>query len=232
MNPLSFLSQVTVAPVETKKAVVIRAKKQFQPETADLRIWNSGAIYPSNALIAEFDLEYRAKDAEDKGFGADIIDVRAMPSINTPQPFIALSFTKKDAGKVDIFGSVGYGEDGSPKVTVAEQGAATFGKETLLPLLKEVYDLEPNEEGFIDLNIVREMPFNSPNGIYLFPKTVSRGERKGEVSYVRRENQTVYALIPALVEESATEANSAVINHDDPFEDSEAVINGAEIAAE
>jgi hypothetical protein len=195
MNPLSFLSQVTVAAVEAVKKPVTRVAKQYQPVTADLRIHASGAIYPSDALIAEFNLEYTDKGSDAPSFGMDVIDVAQMPAIQSPERFLAVSFVPKSAPKVDLFGMTKFSEDGTPMTKVGEQGSATFGKETLLPLLAEVYAAVPNEEGFIDLNILRDMPFTSPNGIFMFPKTVSRGEKKGEISYTRRENQTVYALI-------------------------------------
>lgn len=224
----SFLNTVTVDAVEAaKKVSAPRPKKQYQPTTADLRIWASGAIFPSDAINAEFLLEYQNKDSEVQGNGFDIIDTREMPAIKTPQPFLAISLTPKKDGKVDIFSGVGYNEDGTPKVPVTEQGAATFGKETLLPLLKEVYGIEPNAEGFIDLLIMREHPFTSPNGIYQFPKKVSRGDKKGEMSYVRRENQTVFPLsfVPAEVVEVSPEIadvlvmEAAAIADADPFAD-------------
>ncbi len=224
----SFLNTVTIAAVEKKPTVAAaRPKKQYQPLTADLRIWASGAIYPSDALNAEFLLEYQNKDAENKGFGIDIIETSEMPAIKSEQPFIAISFTQKDAGKVDIFASVGYNEDGTPKVPVTEQGAATFGKETLLPMLERVYGIKPNEEGFIDLLIMREHKFESANGIYQFPKQVSRGEKKGEMSYVRRENQAVFPLVfvPEVPKTDAElsvadSVSSGVVAEDnDPFAD-------------
>jgi len=213
---LSFLSKVTVSAVEpAKKTPAARPKKQYQPINADIRIWASGAVFPSAALVVEFNLGYQSKEAEHKGFGFDIIDIEQMPAIKSPERFVAISATLKNAGKVDIFSSVGYNEaDGSPKVTVEEQGAATFGKEVLLPLLKEVYNVEPNEEGFIDLNIFRDMPFVSPNGIFNFPKTVSRGDKKGETTYTRRENQSVYALVP-FASETDTAENAAELSADD-----------------
>lgn len=195
MNPLSFLSQVTVAAVESVKKPVARVAKQYQPLTADLRIWTSGAVYPSAALIAEMGLEYLPKGADDKAYGFDIIDIAEMAAITSPERFLAISMTEKTASRVDLFGMTRFDEAGAPLSSVAEQGSATFGKESLLPLLKEVYGVEPNEEGFIDLVIHRATPFTSPNGIFRFPKVVSRGAQKGEVSYVRRENQTVFPLI-------------------------------------
>lgn len=223
MNKLAFLSKVTVAAVEPAKKTAARTARQYQPLTADLRIWNTGAIFPSAELISKFNLEYVAKDATEKGNGIDIIDSRQMPAINSETPFIGLSFTPKDAGKVDIFSQVSYAEDGSPKTSVAEQGAVSFGKEVLLPLLKEVYEVEPNEEGFIDLVVVTDPSFESPNGIYQFPKIVSRGERKGEITYTRRENQTVYAVVPSSFMEGGEEPveaenSGAEIEHpSDPF---------------
>lgn len=209
MNSLSFLSQVTISPVADTK-VTVRTPKQYQPENADLRIFNSGAIFPSMALIAEFNLDYQAKGSDLPSFGFDVIDTAEMPSIVSPRRFIAISATPKSEPKVDIFGSTTYDENDAPKSTVATQGAATYGKETLLPLLKEVYGIEPNEDGFIDLIIHRDIPFTSTNGIYRFPKTVSRGAKKGEIDYIRRENQTVFALIAVAPTEEVIEETQSV----------------------
>jgi hypothetical protein len=215
MNPLSFLSQVTVAAVETVKKPVTRVAKQYQPVGADLRIHASGAIFPSDALIAEFGLDYTVRDSDVPAFGFDIIDIADMPGIKSPERFIAISPVPKSAAKVDLFGMTKYDEAGAPLASVAAQGSATFGKEVLLPLLAEVYSAVPNEEGFIDLNILRDIPFTSPNGIFMLPKLVSRGDKKGEVSYIRRENQTVYALIAAIPEELPTGGPDVVAGTDD-----------------
>ena len=220
-NMLAFLSQVTVEAVvvPVKATAQARAPKEYQPkdDIADLRIWENGAIYPSNALVAEFNLEYTAKDSANSGNGFDIVDTALVTTIKTPQRFIAISATARKEGKLDVFRATTYKEDGSASTSVTVQGTAMYGKESLLPLLKEVYNVVPNEEGFIDLVIFRAMPITSPNGIFHFPKTVSRGENKGQVSYVRRENQTIYALSP--VEDSKFITPEEVVEEETPAQD-------------
>lgn len=197
---LSFLSQVTVEAVvvPAKAPATQRGPREYQPkdDVADLRIWDNGAVYPSNALVAEYNLEYTTKGADDAGNGFDVVDTDLMPVIKTPQRFVGLSVTPRKEGKIDIFRATTYDEDLSPVNSVTTQGTAMYGKETMLPLLKEVYNVVPNDEGYIDLKLVREFPIQSPNGIFQFPKTVTRGERKGETSYVRRENQTIFPIAP------------------------------------
>src|SRR5690606_11617595 len=118
---LDFLSQVTVeAVIVPVKSPVSRTPKVLQPAdaVADLRIWENGAIYPSNALIAEYNLEYTAKDAEESGYGLDFIDSSLMPSIKTPQRFLALAITPRKSGKIDVFRGTTYKEDGTPAASV------------------------------------------------------------------------------------------------------------------
>lgn len=213
---LDFLSQVTVeAVIVPVKSPVSRTPKVLQPTdgVADIRIWENGAIYPSNALIAEFNLEYTAKDAEESGNGLDFIDSSLMPSIKTPQRFLALAITPRKSGKIDVFRGTTYKEDGTPAASVATQGTAMFGKETLLPLIKEVYNVVSNEEGFIDLIIYRNNGITSPANFFHFPKTVTRGEAKGTTSYVRRNDAILFPYCPiagsTIVEPEAQEETVA-----------------------
>jgi len=116
----------------------------------------------------------------------------------TNPDLILAAISPKRAGKVDLFATCTTEEDGKPKVTVMDQGAATFGKESLLPMIASVYQTVPNEEGFIDLELVEAYPLHQvvPNGIFMFPKRVVRGEDKGKLEYVRRENVSLFPFVP------------------------------------
>jgi hypothetical protein len=111
---------------------------------------------------------------------------------------ILAAISPKRAGKVDLFATCTTEEDGTPKLSVLEQGAATFGKESLLPLVSSVYNVVPNEEGFIDLQLIEAYPLHQvvPNNIFMFPKRVVRGEGKGKLEYVRRENVSLFPFVP------------------------------------
>lgn len=209
---LSFLNNIEVAAAavrtRTEKAVGSpRVKLQRQPDTADLRIWKDGSIYPSDALVAEFDLEYQNKDAEKRGVGFDVAAAADMPNqITSPENFLVIGAVPREEGKLDVFATCTWDENNVPMKKVAEQGATSYGKATLLPLLKEVYGVEPNEIGYIDLSFVRSTPIVSPNGIFLVPKALVRGENAGKVVTERRENITLYPLVPtAQLEQSANE---------------------------
>ena len=203
MKGLEFLKSAKLVSNEVIKPAVARTSsaKAKIPETADLRIWKDGAIYPSAALVAEYDLQYRRADVEDKGNGFDVFKSSDFPNTEkwpAEQRIIFIAPVSKDAkeGKVDLFASTRYNkEDGAP-ADVLTQGAATFG-EQLLEWIKDTYNEIPNEEGFIDLIIARTNGFNTDNNKYYIPKIVSRGEKKGESSIVTRENITLFPLVPS-----------------------------------
>ena len=218
-NFLNFLDDVVVENVE---AGVTRstAKKQYNPDPKFLgiRIWKDGSVYPSVAATKEFDLEYPnatatelpQKDGTKKtiftvvgnqGNGLDIIDVRVWGQITSAKKdFIAVGISPKNSPKIDLFGMTRYDDKGKALTSIMDQGSETFGKKTLLPLIKELYGVEPNEEGFIDLAIGTESNggknLRSVNGLELLPKKVSRGDEKGKQDYSKRENIDVYVLYP------------------------------------
>lgn len=123
---------------------------------------------------------------------------------------ILAAISPKRAGKVDLFATCTTEEDGTPKLSVLEQGAATFGKESLLPLIATVYNTIPNEEGFIDLQLMETYPLHQvvPNNIFMFPKRIVRGEGKGKLEYVRRESVSLFPFVP--VATSAVRAEESV----------------------
>jgi len=218
MSFLDFLKDVTLEeiPVSIKSQAV--AKKQYNPDESVLaiRVWKDGEIYPSKALVDQFCLEYpkatiltevdeNGKEKKtytfaDKSNGFDVIDSRLWGQCKgAAKDFIAVAIVDKELPKVDLFANVKYNDDGSPISSVLSQGAATFGSKTLLPMIKEIYDVEPNEEGYIDLIIdtSKNLKSISTNGLFNFPKKVSRGKHQGTETYERRENVDIFALIPA-----------------------------------
>lgn len=163
---------------------------------ADLRLFKDGKIYPSAELVEECNLEYVEKDAEEVGNGFDIVDTKEFPNYPEGQPrLVMIALTPKNNAKVDLFGSVGYEEDGTPKKSVLEQGSSTTGK-WLIELLEDVYGDELFPEGikYVDLVINSEFGLTNENNIYHMPKVVTRGEKKGEVKYERRTNTTLWPL--------------------------------------
>jgi hypothetical protein len=208
---MSFLnmlgSSFTAAPNEKKTRAV-----QRNPISADLRIFKNGSVYPSASLVSRFNLEYPNKGDDTWGSanGFDIIDSRQL--INTKDnavPFLMIAPVNKKASKVDLFNTCTFEEDGTPTNKVTEQGSASFGKD-LLVMLKEVYGITPEENGYVDMNLVKmtevsETLAKVTNGIYYVPKTVTRGPLKGTVQYTRRENLDIYVLAPAVFGQDAAE---------------------------
>jgi hypothetical protein len=195
------------------------SKKDRQPTEADLRLFKNGALYPSSALIAEFNLEYIGKNEEVSVDGRVPmgLDFIASPEWGMyPKGLQALAFvgiTPKTIGKVDAFKSVGYDENGAPVKSVAEQGSTTAGK-ILIDVLGTAYgvkveataDVEAHvelpwvDDKYIDLIIVRDQKMQTLEEVYHLPKKASRGENKGELSTVRREKIAIHPLVIKPVE--------------------------------
>lgn len=189
---LDFLKEISLTKTEVKtKRTAVDVSPQ---EGAHLRLFKDGRMYPSAELTEDCNLEYTDKGAE-VGNGFDITDTEHF--INYPQDnvrLIMVSLVSKKEPKVDLFGSVGYNSDNTPKVSVTEQGSKTTGT-WLIDLLEEVYG-EPLFEDckYVDLVVNFEYPLNTPNNIYHLPKKVSRGEMKGQITYQRRTDTTLYPL--------------------------------------
>jgi len=244
MSFLGFLKSAEVEEVKVEASTGAKRggpRKQWNPAPALLaiRVWMDGSVFPSQALVDKFDLEYRAgkvtfedvaakdavleadgitvktpaKEASKKriltveppvGNAFDVIDTRVWgqwKDANNNMLFIGA--TSKDEPKVDMFGSTVYNDEGQPKSTVMEQGAATFGKDVLLKAIEELYGVTLTEEKpYVDMIVASELEgmninekFSKP--ITLVPKRVSRGKDAGAADYVRRENMTIYGFVPA-----------------------------------
>ena len=229
-------------------------RKQRNPEGLAIRLFRDGSVYPSADLVAKFSLEYpnavlkekvpipmkegeteqkysnRFEVEDAKGNGFDVIDTATYPSFNAGGGrFILVSPVDRDKGRVDLFASTGYNEDGTPKSSVMNQGAKTFGADELIPMLKEVYgDVMPwqkagvaEEEAvdFIDLALVSHPvtgePWKLPEGkqVTYIPKKVSRGKDAGAITTIRRENPEFYALVPvSLIEKESNSGTELADN--------------------
>lgn len=211
MKGLEFLKKASIVSIEATKSATARTTtaKNRNPETADIRIYKDGSVYPSAALVAEFNLAYVGKDVEPKGSAFDVFkttDCPHMASWGKDDKAIFITAVDRKLPKTDLFSGSKYQDDGSPKSDVLTQGSNTFGTDTLLPALKEVYGIEPNEEGFIDLVIMRDASLKTDNEIYYIPKVISRGADKGKADLLRRENLTLFPLVPVAMTEEVEEA--------------------------
>lgn len=204
MLNLNFLKSAKLAEAATQTRRSGESKVKYPENGADLRIYKNGAIFPSPDFAKKYNLDYAKRDENDKpaNNGLDVIDSRHWAqAASLPQAMVFVSPIARKEGQVDLFSLVGYDkETGEPLATVLTQGAQTAGKD-LLALLKEVYDVNMDEEtGFIDLMVMDDRhgfePLTTSNGVYYIPKKVTRGEKAGEYQYIRRENLTVFALVP------------------------------------
>jgi len=160
-----------------------------------LRLFKDGRLFPSEELVKTHNLEYVDK-GEVTGNGFDIIDSKKSPHYPQESPrVVMIALVSKSLPKVDLFGSVGYNKDGTPKTSVLTQGSSTTGK-WLITLLEEVYEEElfSGENRFVDLVVNEQFGVTTPNNIYQMPKTTSRGTNKGEITYQRRTDTTLWPL--------------------------------------
>lgn len=155
------------------------------PTGLTLRVYASGRVYPSPELVAKFNLEYQPDDG---GNGMDYFqskDWKPYPS-NVPAT-VLVAFTPRTEPKISLFGSR-RGETTS----VLTQGPEC---KELWKMLVDTYGAEvPKDAAFVDITVFEEFGIKTEDGIFLIPKTVARGEKKGELTYQRRENITLYPL--------------------------------------
>lgn len=206
---LDFLNNVTVAaaPVVAKKAAPANRAKQRQPlDDNTIRLFKDGSVYPAQQLIDLLGLEYGKRDdlGDPTGFGFDIIDSRDMTNqlvgLGPNDAFVGIALVARKEGKLDLFASCKYETNGDPTASVATQGSNTYGKEQLIPLLSEVYGMEFqfNEEGYVDLSIVTQHAFKSPDDRFFIYKRISRGVDQGKKTYATRVGIVIHPLVPVL----------------------------------
>lgn len=204
---LDFLNEINLVETPEKARTSRGPQVDHTPaEGATFRLFSDGRIYPSQEFVDTHNLEYVNK-GEEVGNGLDIIDTINFPNYPEGAPrLVMVALTSKDNKKVDLFGSVGYNEDDTPKRSVTEQGSSTTGK-WLIPMLEEVYGITLFPEGvkFVDLVVNTQFGLETTNGIYLMPKVVARGERKGEITYERRTNTKLWPLTVYEVEDMTEE---------------------------
>lgn len=211
---VSFLKDVKL---DVLPDVVPAAKRtpiiRIPDDKVQLRVFSTGKIFPSKAYVKSADLEYQPREVLPdgkfiiKGNGLDIFNSKDWGMIKGKLPkdkeLIFIAVSAKALPKVDLWDSTKYNEDNTPKATVLEQGAQTYGKKVLLPMLTEIYGVDWGTTDYVDL-IVDDAVITTENGIYHIPKIVTSGPNKGTATYVRRENISISALIVAHTEPKQT----------------------------
>lgn len=187
MSKLSFLKNIQIVATEDDKPKRrSTGSKEWNPPTGlAVRVWYDGSVYPSQELVDKFQLEYRNRPEEEKkevvtdadgnivetpkllieekakpfmGNGFDVLDSEDYPAFQTGGiRVLVISPAPKDAGKVNLFYTVGYNEDRTPKISVMDQGLATFGADFLVPKIEEIYGIKFLEPEVIGRDAVEEV---------------------------------------------------------------------------
>lgn len=247
MKDLSFLKSATLEEVpanapSSREGVSTLVK---QPTTGDLRVFKNGRCYPSDAFAEKNQLAYAEKvetvDPETGevsttvlGNGLDIFSSTHWGMVKgLPEEVIFLCAVPRQGNmKIDLYGSCQY-EGTTPKTSILEQGASSFGKSSLVEMLASAYAVNWEVVKFVDIEVNTDYPMVSDSGVYHLPKIVSRGENRGKATYIRRENidifpiQVVYtelkdkeeAPVEAKAETPAVEVDSQKLFQGDPLEE-------------
>jgi len=192
-NNFSFLSQIQL--LDNSPTTRRRFGEKNPTNGAHLRVFSDGYIYPSQEFVDKYNLEYTNKDGAVSN-GIDFTPSNKWGAYPEGNPNVLFfSIVRKDQPKVDLFSSTNYNEDGTPKASVMDQGTPTAGLK-LIELLQETYGIEDlfANNSSIDLMIVEDAGINSPDNIYFLPKVITRGEKKGQWTSIRRENTTLYPV--------------------------------------
>lgn len=234
MNKLNFLtalSAVTLTPNPTKEVAVkegsTRSRVEKNPTNgADFRILDNGKIYPSQAFVTEFGLEYQPKNSNLVSNGLDIFASDDWGNYPTGGPRLLLGYiTRQDQPKVELFAGTRYKEEtNEPINSVMEQGTVVSAE--TLNLIATTLGYTADGEGsenprtawevmlgdrrYVDFYLVREAgtALVMPDGIYNIPKSIDRGERKGQMTTVRRERITIMPIVE-YTEEVRDELNNS-----------------------
>lgn len=171
-----------------------------------LRVEANGSVYPSKALVAMFDLEYGNKGSN-TGNGVDIFRSKDLLEFNVvnmnaemPRALI-FAVAPKISPSLDLFKTTGYNADGTPKASVLDQGAKTFGAKliraaiatykNLIPTLKE----DVQKAGFLDLEIIQNVVYE---GEIKLPKIEITSDNKlgmSEKAFARK-HASLFFMVP------------------------------------
>lgn len=208
---LDFLKNAEVKEVETKKKVSKATLEKFPVEGANFRIYQNGRIFTDPATADKYNLHFGPKETviipgkdstEDKskevpvGNGLDIFSSDDWQQLPVEETVLFVGIVPRNGnGKIDVYGSTSYDEDGSPKRSIDANSITTFVKEWLVPQLEEVYGVNFEDEGYVDLMIAEDYQIITKSHVYSIPKTQSRGDDKGKLVFNTRKDISVFPLV-------------------------------------
>lgn len=222
MSGLSFLKNIT-AEAPAKQPRTVGPRKERNPELQlALRIFKDGSIYPSQGLVDRFNLEYPKQAPASveggepahvaPGNGLDIFSINDFSFLKGVENVLVVNVVAKDEPKVDVFGRTDYDEKtGEPLSSVMDQGATSFGKNELLGMIDKFYELNPDEKVGLDLVFLgidgeeANVPYKLRDDLKVcyVPKTLSRGGKKGEPTFQKRDNPKLFILYPKVLIDEA-----------------------------
>ena len=241
-------------PVKEKATKASNPRVEKNPTNgADFRIMATGKIYPSQAFVDEFNLEYTPKDSNIISNGFDLFPSNQWSNYKNGPDLLLGYAIRMDSPKVELFSGVRYNEDGLPINTVMEQGT-TLGDDTLELIATALGSVESDggdtsawhnllvslatgEEGiarYVDFYVVRNVgqALTMPDGIYNIPKMIARGEKKGQVTTLRREKINILPLVIFSAEVAAQLLANSDTTQKVEGEFSEEVVEGKEVQLE
>lgn len=204
MNNPFILAIASMQALNTKPATAAVertiTKQVLNPEGLALRVFKDGRVFPSQELVDTYNLEYQLEGEQpNPAQGFDLFMAHDLPNFDKSIPnCLLVAPIAKSEGKVDLFKSTEYNEDGSPKSSVLTQGSNTFGKRDLIPMLEVVLNQDSatifKENKFVDLIVESAYPLPIATEFLYVPKTIRKGPRKGEIETVRRNSNKVFPI--------------------------------------
>lgn len=207
MNQFEQLAQTVIDDQQERKARTNKTEQVKKIEGLVIRLYKSGEVYPSQELVSKFNLEYKSKDNPDQGQAVDLIDSTEWTPIANHPRTILISFTDRNNPKTDLFSATRWEED-QPINSVFNQGTKS---QDLLDIARSLGWFGTDDKAkYVDLQVMVQYGFKTKDGIAYLPKVVARGEKKGDKTYERRENQTFYPITPVIQQVETTTQTKAV----------------------
>lgn len=212
LQAIQNMQALNTAP-DKKVAERTSTKITRTPEGMSLRVYKDGSVYPSVALVEQFNLEYGNRVAESEEAlaaeqGLDLFLAHDLPNFNKEIPnAILVAPVAKSEAKVDLFKTTEYNEDGTPKTSVLTQAPTTFGKNSLIPMLEIVLGKESSEifaeAKYVDIQVETSITLPIAGDFVYLPKKTVRGENKGQLQLIRRGKLSIYPCV-TLAEQTET----------------------------
>lgn len=172
------------------------------PESADLRLFSNGAVYPSKAFADANSLEFVKRTISDAGVvvngnGLDIFSSKDWGLLKgkLDQEILLVSVSPKSAPRVDMWSTAKYSkETQEPVSSIFTQGSNVFSKNQFINIVADTYGIDWSTTEYVDFKVA-DKAITTTNGVYLIPKTVAAGKNKGAATYVRRDSIIVNPLL-------------------------------------